>query len=223
MTAWIVIAVWGGVIGLDATSFPQAMISRPIIAGTITGALVGRPFEGVVVGFLVEVFALITLPIGAAQTPESGTATVAAACGYVMATPPGIDPGHLVLALAFALVWERLTALTVALHRRASGLMLIRAGAVAPGKLERRHIAAMTLDFLRGATVSAAGGAVAYALLRLLGAVWGMPAALTAAILAVIAAGMVGTAIPLFGGLKARRIAVVGGVAVGLLVALVLR
>lgn len=221
--SWLAVAIWGGIVGLDATSFPQAMLSRPIIAGTITGALVGRPFEGVVVGFLMEVFALITLPIGAAQTPESGTATVGATFAYLVATPAEIDPGHLVLALAFALGWERLTALTVVLHRRASGRMLIRDDAVAPAKLERRHMAAMTLDFLRGASVSVVGAGIGLGVLLLVGPGWGLPPAFTAAILAVIAAGMVGTAIPLFGGLKARRIAVVGGVAAGLFTALVLR
>jgi len=35
------IAILGGVIGLDVVSFPQAMISRPIVAATLGGAFVG--------------------------------------------------------------------------------------------------------------------------------------------------------------------------------------
>jgi mannose/fructose/N-acetylgalactosamine-specific phosphotransferase system component IIC len=223
MSAWLLVAVWGGAVGLDGSSFPQAMISRPIIAGTVTGALFGRPVEGMAVGFLVEVFALITLPIGAAKYPESGTATVAATCAYLAATPAGLHPEYLVLALAFALAWERPTGLTVVLHRRGSGRMLIRTHAVAPGKLERRHMAAMTLDFLRGAVVSVVGGVLGFALLSLLGPAWGLSTGLTAAVLAVIAAAMVGTATPLFGGLRARRLALLAGVAAGILVAVGLR
>ena len=44
----------GGICGLDVVSFPQAMISRPIVAATVAGALAGRaglglleiPFHG---------------------------------------------------------------------------------------------------------------------------------------------------------------------------------
>jgi mannose/fructose/N-acetylgalactosamine-specific phosphotransferase system component IIC len=223
MTGWFMVALWGGLVGLDGTSFPQAMFSRPLIAGTVTGLLVGRPVEGAVAGFLVEVFALTTLPIGAAQYPEAGTATVAATSAYLAATPPGLQPGYLVLALLFALGWERVTALTVVAHRRATGRMLIRADAVDAAKLERRHMAAMVMDFLRGAVVSVTGGLLGFGVLWLLGPLWGLSPAVTAAILAAIGAGMVATAVPLFGGLRARRLAVMGGVALGIVVALVLQ
>jgi mannose/fructose/N-acetylgalactosamine-specific phosphotransferase system component IIC len=222
MPTWIAVWLWGGVVGLDSTSFPQAMLSRPLVAGSVTGLIMGRPLEGVVVGFMVEVFSLITLPIGAAKYPEPGTATVAASAAYVAATPPGLQPGYLVLALAFALSWERLSGLTVMLQRRANGRLLVRTTAVAARKLERRHLAAMTVDFTRGVVVSAAGAGVGLALLVALGPLWGFDPALTIALLGVVAAGMVGTALPLFGGLVARRMAVAGGVAAGLLAALVL-
>jgi mannose/fructose/N-acetylgalactosamine-specific phosphotransferase system component IIC len=223
MMAWIGVALWGGMVGLDSTSFPQAMISRPLVAGGVTGLLFGRPIEGVVVGFLVEAFSLITLPIGAARYPEPGTATVAAAAAFIAATPAGLQPGYLALALAFALGWERLSALTVVLQRRANGRMLVRASAVAAGKLERRHLAAMSADFLRGSVVCTAGSAVGFGLFSILGPYWGLAAAWTTAVLAVVVAAMVGTAIPLFGGLGARRMAVAGGVMAGILAALVLR
>jgi mannose/fructose/N-acetylgalactosamine-specific phosphotransferase system component IIC len=223
MTSWLMVALWGGLVGLDGTSFPQAMISRPLIAGTITGLLFGRPIEGAVAGFLVELFALTTLPIGAAQYPESGTATVAATSAYLVATPVGLHPGYLALALLFALGWERVAAVTVVMHRRAAGRMLIRANAVEAVTLERRHLASMAVDFLRGAVVSLAGGLLGYGALRVLGPLWGLAPAVTAAILAAIGAGMVATAIPLFGGLRPRRLAVVSGVALGIVAALVLR
>jgi mannose/fructose/N-acetylgalactosamine-specific phosphotransferase system component IIC len=222
MTVWLPVGLLGGLVGLDATSFPQAMISRPLIAGTLTGTLFGRPLEGAVIGFLIELFALITLPIGAALYPESGTACVAATGAYLAAVPAGLDPGYLVLTLAFALAWERATALTVVLQRRANGRMLIRVGAVPAEKLERRHLAAMSTDFLRGAVVSLGGALLGFALLRLLGPHWGLPADVTARLLTVVAAAMVGTAIPLFGGLRARRVAVAAGVTTGIVVAVVL-
>lgn len=222
MMAWLPVGLLGGLVGLDATSFPQAMISRPLIAGTLTGLLFGRPVEGAVIGFLLELFALITLPIGASIYPESGTACVAATGAYLSVVPAGLDPGYLVLTLAFALAWERATALTVVLQRRANGRLLIRVGAMAAEKLERRHLAAMTADFLRGAAVTLAGGLLGLSLLRLLGPHWGLPADVTARLLTVVGAAMVGTAVPLFGGLRARRLAVTAGVATGILAAVVL-
>jgi mannose/fructose/N-acetylgalactosamine-specific phosphotransferase system component IIC len=222
MTVWLPVGLLGGLVGLDATSFPQAMISRPLIAGALTGTVFGRPIEGAVIGFMLELFALITLPIGAALYPESGTACVAATGAYLAAVPVGLEPGYLVLTLAFALAWERATALTVVLQRRMNGRMLIRVGAMAAEKLERRHLAAMTSDFVRGAVISLAGGLMGLALLRLLGPHWGLPAEITARLLMVVGAAMVGTAIPLFGGLRARRLAVAAGVATGVLAAVVL-
>jgi mannose/fructose/N-acetylgalactosamine-specific phosphotransferase system component IIC len=222
MTAWLPVGLLGGLVGLDGTSFPQVMISRPLIAGALTGTVFGRPIEGAVIGFLLEIFALITLPIGAALYPESGTASVAATSAYLVAVPAGIEPGYLVLALAFGLAWERATALSVVLQRRANGRMLVRTGAVAAAKLERRHLAAMTTDFVRGAAVTLAGGLIGAALLRLLGPHWGLAPDVTARMLTVVGAAMVGTAIPLFGGLRARRIAVAAGVATGIVTAAVL-
>ena len=37
----IPLALLGALLGLDVVSFPQAMISRPIAAATLAGALVG--------------------------------------------------------------------------------------------------------------------------------------------------------------------------------------
>jgi mannose/fructose/N-acetylgalactosamine-specific phosphotransferase system component IIC len=40
----------GAVFGLDVVSFPQAMISRPIVAATAASTLLGNPLPGLIVG-----------------------------------------------------------------------------------------------------------------------------------------------------------------------------
>ena len=35
-------AILGALLGLDVVSFPQAMVSRPIIAATLAGAFIGH-------------------------------------------------------------------------------------------------------------------------------------------------------------------------------------
>ena len=70
------LALLGGLLGLDVVAFPQAMISRPLVASTLTGALVGYPENGLIVGATLELIALETLPFGASRYPEWGSASV---------------------------------------------------------------------------------------------------------------------------------------------------
>ena len=70
--------VWGTLVGLDLVSVPQAMISRPLVAGTVAGWLVGDVEAGLRIGVLFELFALDVLPVGAVRYPDYGPATVAA-------------------------------------------------------------------------------------------------------------------------------------------------
>lgn len=221
MSSWLSLAVLGGLVGLDATSFPQVMISRPVVAGALTGAVFGRPIEGVTIGFIVEAFSLLVLPVGAARYPESGTAAVAATGAYLAAVPPGIHAGAIVLALAFALAWERVAGASVVLLRRANGRILTT-GQTDAQYVEHRHLAALSLDFVRGAAVTVAGGLLGYGVLALAGPYWRLEGGVTAAALAILAAGMVGTAVPLFGGLRSRRVALATGLAIGLAAALLL-
>src|SRR5690606_8090213 len=95
------VALWGGMVGLDAASFPQVMISRPLVAATVTGLLAGRPADGLLLGVILEAFALLILPVGAARYPESGTGAVAAAGAYLAAAPPELDAAPLLSAVVF--------------------------------------------------------------------------------------------------------------------------
>jgi len=50
----IPLALLGGILGLDVVSFPQAMISRPLVASTLAGALIGRAPSGLLLGAALE-------------------------------------------------------------------------------------------------------------------------------------------------------------------------
>ena len=76
--AWFVIGLLAGVLGLDVVSFPQAMVSRPIVASTLAGAFLGAPIAGLVTGAALECLALESLPVGASRYPEWGSASVVA-------------------------------------------------------------------------------------------------------------------------------------------------
>lgn len=220
MSDWLAVAVLGGLVGLDTTSFPQVMISRPLVAGTLTGAVLGDPVAGVAVGFIMEAFALLVLPIGATRYPESGTATVAAVGAYLAVAGVPLAPGALTVAVAFGLAWEWLGGETVILLRRQNGQLLEQSEGVPARRLERLHLTAMALDFVRGAVVAVSGAVIAAALLRLVMPFWGLDGGRTMAVLAVLTAAMIGTAVPVFGGLRARRLALAAGIAVGVAVAI---
>lgn len=75
---WLLLVVWGVVVGLDLVSVPQAMLARPIVVGTVAGAILGNFEAGLRVGVLLELFALDVLPVGASWYPDYGPATVGA-------------------------------------------------------------------------------------------------------------------------------------------------
>jgi mannose/fructose/N-acetylgalactosamine-specific phosphotransferase system component IIC len=74
----IPLLLWGTLVGLDLVSVPQAMISRPLVAGMVAGWLAGDWEAGVRIGVLFELFALDVLPVGAVRYPDYGPATVGA-------------------------------------------------------------------------------------------------------------------------------------------------
>src|SRR5438270_8203827 len=97
----IPLALLGGVLGLDVVSFPQAMISRPLVASTLAGALIGEAPSGLLLGAALELIALETLPFGAARYPEWGSASVVG--GAIFASHPTHPAGAMPLATLAAL------------------------------------------------------------------------------------------------------------------------
>jgi PTS system mannose-specific IIC component len=97
-------ALLGAILGLDVVSFPQVMISRPIVASTIAGALGGHASEGLLAGVFLEMMALETLPVGASRYPEWGSASVVGGALYVSRT------GDATSALLFAMLGAMITA-----------------------------------------------------------------------------------------------------------------
>ena len=66
----VAVVALGTLVGLDLASVPQAMIARPLVSGFIGGLVVGNPLPGLALGALCELFALETLPVGAARYPD---------------------------------------------------------------------------------------------------------------------------------------------------------
>ena len=220
---WLVVSSFGGLVGLDATSFAQTMISRPLIAATITGVFLGRPAEAMFLGSILELFALVILPVGAARYPESGTAAVATTAAYMTATPL-LSPAVVLLAVLFGFLWEHVGGASVVWTRRYNERLVVLAPSADEAQLdrvlERRHRLALLIDFVRAFVVTASGMLVGGLALRELAQLWSLDASIAPAILSIGIACMVGAALPLFGGLSARKAAFGVGLALGLLLLL---
>jgi PTS system mannose-specific IIC component len=161
--------LWGTIVGVDLVSFPQAMVNRPIVAGSVTGFLTGDLETGLRVGMLLECFALDVLPIGAARYPDYGPASVvgtAAASFAGWQDPIGLG---VMVALLLALAGGR----AMEFVRRLNGrLARVAAPALATGDaavLARLQRTGLMADALRSLVVTLAGLLLAWLVLPWLG------------------------------------------------------
>jgi mannose/fructose/N-acetylgalactosamine-specific phosphotransferase system component IIC len=214
------IAVLGAILGLDVVCFPQAMISRPLVAATAAGTLLGHPESGLLIGAALELIALETLPFGASRYPEWGSAATVG--GALLAAHPSHPPGALTVAVLGALATAWIGGWTMVRLRELNAWMAgRRRDAIDAGS--RRAVLSVQLfglsaDLLRAGLLTA----VAYAALTPIAAasiaVWGLDGRISRAFL-VMAAGSVtaGAAWKLFHGVAHARWYFVGGLAVGLI------
>jgi mannose/fructose/N-acetylgalactosamine-specific phosphotransferase system component IIC len=153
---WILAVAAGGVLGMDAVSWPQIMVSRPIISATLGGWLLGDPVARMLLGAILEMFALRHPPFGAAKYPDTGPAGLVAGASYAAAGGQAVGALLVSLAIGWGLGW--LGTVTVQVRRRLNERIMSPAGVLAadPGLLEQRHRIAIWLDALRGAVLVAA-------------------------------------------------------------------
>ena len=191
------IAMLGAVLGLDVVSFPQAMISRPIVAATLAGAFIGHPQAGLLIGVVLELIALDTLPFGASRYPEWGSAAVVGGALFA-AQPPGM-PGALPASLLAALLTASISGWSMVVLRRFIATRLERTrDSIETGSrdaLLSLHLSGMTMDLLRAALVTTLGMMVFSGLVRAIVAVWGSDSAPSRAVVVVVAAIVAGGAL----------------------------
>lgn len=132
--------------GLDRVALVQSMISRPLVAGPLTGWVLGNPLVGLEVGMLLELLWLGRLPVGAAIPPDDtqvavGATVIAASTGHAI----GFDGMPLVILSVlisiplgkFGQVFDKL-ARHVNDRFAVSGYSALMSGN--PAKMERCHL-----------------------------------------------------------------------------------
>jgi PTS system mannose-specific IIC component len=79
----IIVSLVGAVLCLDRI-VPQIMLSRPIIAGPITGLVLGDPYTGLVIGAFIELLWIDRSPIGVYVPPNDTIVAVCATAGSIL-------------------------------------------------------------------------------------------------------------------------------------------
>ena len=160
----LLLMAWGTVVGLDLVSVPQALLSRPLVAGCVAGWITGDVEMGLRVGVLFELFALDVLPVGAVRYPDYGPATVAAVvvgAGF----PWQLGMG---LSVALGLVLALLGGWTLQLVRRSNARAIQRrAAALAAGEssaIRRLQYGGLLRDAARGLLLTLLGVVFALAI-----------------------------------------------------------
>jgi mannose/fructose/N-acetylgalactosamine-specific phosphotransferase system component IIC len=151
------LVVLGALLGLDVVSFPQAMISRPIVAATLAGAVTGSAVDGLLVGAALELIALETLPFGASRYPVWGSAAVVG--GALFAVQPEGSAGALTLAVLSALATGWVGGYSMVVLRRLNARWAhARMEQVAAGSRRavfELQLGGLAADFVRGGLMTA--------------------------------------------------------------------
>lgn len=155
LARWLLLLLWGGFVGLDATSWLQVMISRPIVAATVGGVVLGDPHAGFLAGALLEVLSFRHPPYGAARYPEAGPAGLVAGAAYASAASGGFYPLLIVVVAGWVIGWAG--SHSVHWLRRLNGRLVGDPEELAGQwqRVKRRHHLAMRLDAVRAATITA--------------------------------------------------------------------
>ena len=164
ITQLLLLLAWGGLVAVDLVSVPQALLSRPLVAGCVAGWIAGDIEAGLRAGVLLELFALDVLPVGAVRYPDYGPATVAAAAlGAGAPWELGLGLGA-TLGLVLAVAGGGSLQLV---RRMNANAIQGRAAALAAGEgsaIRRLQYGGLARDAARGLALTAVGLAAAWVL-----------------------------------------------------------
>src|SRR2546423_1656064 len=177
----------GALFGLDVVSFPQVMVSRPIVAATVAGAFIGNPPGGLLIGVVLEMIALDTLPFGAARYPEWGSAGVVG--GALFAAQPAGMPGALPACVLATLLTASISGWSMVVLRRLIAVRLERSRDQLEEGSRRGlmlfHLSGMSMDLLRAALVTTLAMLIFAPLVKAIVAIWGSESAASRAVVVV--------------------------------------
>ncbi|MFH1865440.1 MAG: PTS sugar transporter subunit IIC [Candidatus Eisenbacteria bacterium] len=212
----VVLSLLGGALSVDATAAFQIMLSQPLVAGSIAGAIVGDLGLGLAVGATLQLVWMGALPVGAAPFPDGAVAGVAGVGAGAILVRSGVPEG---LAIAGAVVvglcagsaGQKVTSGVRRLNVRYSTLARSRADDGDPQGVTAAVVLGLVTRFATAALLAAVALSVSLLLrpLASVGAIGVFPTTLWAAPIAAAAIAAGGRA-------KSEATYIVAGLAAGL-------
>jgi len=201
LASMIPVALLAGIIGLDVVSFPQAMLSRPIVGATLGGALAGSPEAGLVCGTALECLALESLPVGASRYPEWGSSSVVAGTVATVGTTEGGLPaaGAFAVAVVVGVLFAWIGGWTMVKHRqliaRFARPRLDQLAAGSRNTVVGLQVFGMTADLARGASLGAVAFLLGVPVAESVHAHWSLPEDISRAVVITCVAGVAAAAV----------------------------
>jgi len=209
MSEPLLLVLMGGILALDGTSVGQFMVSRPLVAGSLTGWVLGDPLLGLLVGGLIELYFIPVFPVGGSDFPEGGPPTlvgVVAAFGV-----PGA--GGIALGVTSALIVSRLAAFSNRILRKLNG-RIVPDPARARVSIRRTmwaHVLCVFLDFCRGCALTGLGLLAVLWTPAVLAGIWPLNPSLTLGLLILGASFPAGAFVRSLGGWRKRGVLFAAG------------
>jgi PTS system mannose-specific IIC component len=141
----LIVSIAGGLLCLDRV-FIQTLISRPIVAAPVTGAILGDPYTGLIAGAFIELFWIDRLPIGAYVPPNDTVAAILiAACaiesGRILGhLPQGLVALAVLIFVPFAYLAQQLDRWIIRGNEKPADDALKNVLSGAPPAIARKHI-----------------------------------------------------------------------------------
>ena len=205
------LSLLGGLLGLDVVSFPQAMLSRPIVASTLGGAFAGDAVAGLVCGAALECLAIESLPVGASRYPEWGSASTvagvlaaqggahAAVANAAVANAAVANAGSLVIAVVMGILTAWIGGWTMVRHRKLIATWARpRLEQLAQGNYRTvvsLQLFGMTADLMRGTALTFVALALTLSFTAWADSRWTVDAAITKAVVVTSVAAVAAAAI----------------------------
>jgi PTS system mannose-specific IIC component len=217
------LSLLGAIVGLDVVCFPQVMYSRPLVAATLAGAFVGDAARGLLVGVVLELIAIATLPFGASRYPEWGSAAVVG--GAISATLPSGRADVVTIGVLAGLATAWVGGWTLVQLRQWNAYLARRRrpalDAGARGAVIGLQLAGLTGDLVRAGLLTAVGYGLLFPLAVRVTGLWSFSGPLSRSVVMVLAVAVATSAAwVIFHSARGARWYFAGGVVGGLLLLL---
>ena len=147
------VAVVGAIIGLDRTAVGQCMISQPIVAGPLTGWMLGDPTAGIIIGAVLELIWVLDMPVGtfvpADATVSAVSATAIAAMGSTVGATLPLIGFCLLLTVAMVPVTMKAEGIVRHWNSRLVDAVMAASGKDAGRALVRAHFSGLSAFYLK--------------------------------------------------------------------------